>query len=51
MKTIKINEKTHKVLKIIKAYKGYKTLDETIDMAIVDFAYQEGIEDQIKDVY
>ena len=51
MKTIKIDERTHKALKIIQAYMGYKTLGETIDMCAGELAFQQGIEDQIKDVY
>lgn len=37
MKTIKISEATHKDLQKIKAYYGYKTLSETIDICIDSF--------------
>ena len=51
IKTVKISKEVHKALTIIKNLYGYKTLDETIDMCIGEFAHQEQIENQLKDVY
>ena len=45
MKTLKISEKTHRALCLIKNYHEYKTLDETIDMCIGEFIENEYLED------
>ena len=50
MKTLKIKEDTHKQLMYIKTRYGYKTLDETIDMCIGEFAFAENIEKEILNV-
>ena len=40
MKTLKIDDITHKKLLQIKAYYGQKTLSKTIDMCISEFWYR-----------
>lgn len=51
MKTIKIDEKLHKQLLLIKSVFGYKTLNETIDMCLGEFVEQNCFSDVREAIY
>ena len=47
-KHVLIDIETHKAIKKLKEYKGYKTIAETIDMAIIEYYYTLGKEEILK---